>query len=38
MKSVCMQHLEAVRTLKAKGVSLLRTVHLTFMPGPEKVS
>ena len=33
MKSVCIQHLEAVRTLKAKGVALLRTVHLTFMPG-----
>eukprot|EP00665_Eupelagonemidae_sp_cell47_P003377 gene3377-4230_t len=35
MKCVCIQHLEAVRRIKASGVQLLRTVHLTFVPDEE---
>lgn len=33
MKSVTIQYLEAIRKLKAQGVQLKRTIHLTFMPG-----
>jgi hypothetical protein len=28
-----MQYLEALRVLKAQGVKLQRTIHLTFVPG-----
>lgn len=33
MKSVGIQYLEAVRALKAAGVRLKRTLHLSFVPG-----
>ena len=33
MKCVTIQYLEAIRNLKAQGVQLKRTIHLTFMPG-----
>ena len=33
MKSVSCQYLEAIRVLKAEGKALLRTIHLTFVPG-----
>lgn len=33
MKSVGVQHLEAVRTLKSSGFTPRRTVHITFVPG-----
>ena len=33
MKSVGMQYIEAVRQLRAAGTTLLRTVHLMFVPG-----
>lgn len=33
MKCVGMWYLEAVRKLKEAGTSLLRTIHLTFVPG-----
>ena len=32
MKSVGIQHLEAVRRLKAGGVRLRRTIHITYVP------
>eukprot|EP01112_Ceratiomyxa_fruticulosa_P009736 TRINITY_DN2551_c0_g1_i2.p1 TRINITY_DN2551_c0_g1~~TRINITY_DN2551_c0_g1_i2.p1 ORF type:complete len:426 (+),score=98.35 TRINITY_DN2551_c0_g1_i2:60-1280(+) len=35
MKCVCIQFLEAVRQIQEKGVKLLRTVHLTFVPDEE---
>jgi aminoacylase len=35
MKCVGMQHLESVRRLKAAGKSLLRTLHLSFLPDEE---
>eukprot|EP00897_Mesotaenium_endlicherianum_P006013 jgi/Mesen1/543/ME001041S10743 len=35
MKSVGMQYLEAIRTLKAGGHAPLRTVHVTFVPDEE---
>lgn len=35
MKCVGMQYLEALRVLKAKGVKLQRTIHLTFVPDEE---
>ncbi len=35
MKSVCMQYLEAVGNLKAAGVALRRTVHISFVPDEE---
>jgi len=35
MKSVGIQHLEAVRRLKAGGVRLRRTVHITYVPDEE---
>jgi len=35
MKSVCVQYLLAIERLKAKGVTPLRTVHLTFVPDEE---
>ncbi len=33
MKCVTIQYLEAIRRLKSQGVTLKRTIHLTFMPG-----
>lgn len=33
MKCVTIQYLEAIKSLKAKGIKLKRTIHLTFMPG-----
>ena len=33
MKCVGMWYLEAVRRLKVAGTSLLRTIHITFVPG-----
>ena len=33
MKCVGMQYLEAIRQLIAAGVSLTRTIHVTFVPG-----
>lgn len=33
MKCVTIQYLEAIRRLKIQGVTLKRTIHLTFMPG-----
>ncbi len=33
MKSVGVQHLEAVRRLKSSGFIPKRTVHITFVPG-----
>lgn len=33
MKCVGMWYLEAVRKLKGAGTSLLRTLHLTYVPG-----
>lgn len=33
MKSVGIQHLEAVRKLKAAGFVPRRTIHITFVPG-----
>jgi len=35
MKCVGIQHLEAVRRLKSRGVQLKRSVHLTFVPDEE---
>ncbi|CAM9924108.1 unnamed protein product, partial [Heterosigma akashiwo] len=35
MKSVCVQYLEAVRRLRARGFAPRRTVRLTFMPDEE---
>jgi len=35
MKSVGIQHFEAVRSLKAEGVKLKRTVHVTYVPDEE---
>ena len=34
MKCICIQHLHAVRALKQAGTTLLRTIHLSFVPGP----
>ena len=36
MKSVCIQYIEAMGRLKEKN-KLLRTVHLTYVPGLELV-
>lgn len=33
MKSVGIQYLEAIRRLKANGVALKRTIHISFVPG-----
>lgn len=33
MKSVGIQYLEAIRRLKNKGISLRRTIHVSFVPG-----
>lgn len=33
MKCVTIQYLEAIKNLKAQGIKLKRTIHLTFMPG-----
>lgn len=33
MKSVGIQYLEAIRRLKLQGVSLRRTIHISFVPG-----
>lgn len=35
MKCVGMQYLEALRVLKAQGIKLKRTVHLSFVPGTD---
>ena len=35
MKCVCMQYLEALRRLVARGWRPRRTVHLTFVPDEE---
>jgi len=35
MKSIGIQHLEAVRSLKSEGVKLKRTVHVTYVPDEE---
>ncbi|XP_052781442.1 aminoacylase-1-like [Mya arenaria] len=35
MKCVGIQYLEAIRKLKAKGLSFKRTIHLTFVPDEE---
>jgi len=35
MKSVGIQHIEAVKRLKGKGKQMLRTIHLTFVPDEE---
>ncbi|KOB65554.1 Aminoacylase-1, partial [Operophtera brumata] len=35
MKSVAIQYIEAIRRLKAKGIQLKRTVHLSFVPDEE---
>lgn len=35
MKSVGIQYLEAVRRLKAEGVTLKRTLHISFVPDEE---
>ncbi|GBP20439.1 Aminoacylase-1 [Eumeta japonica] len=34
MKCVGIQYLEAIRELKASGVHLKRTLHISFVPGP----
>uniref|UniRef100_A0A1B6MHW6 N-acyl-aliphatic-L-amino acid amidohydrolase n=2 Tax=Graphocephala atropunctata TaxID=36148 RepID=A0A1B6MHW6_9HEMI len=36
MKSVGIQYLEAIRRLKKNGVTLKRTIHVTFVPDEEK--
>jgi hypothetical protein len=33
MKSISIQYFEAMKRLKAKGVTLLRDVYMTLMPG-----
>ena len=33
MKCVGMWYLEAVRKMKEEGISLLRTIHITYVPG-----
>lgn len=33
MKCVTIQYLEAIRSLKAQGIKLKRTIHLSFTPG-----
>ena len=33
MKSIAVQYLEAVRNLKTQGVTPLRNVHISFVPG-----
>ncbi|XP_045499175.1 aminoacylase-1-like [Colias croceus] len=35
MKSVAIQYLETIRRLKNKGISLKRTIHLSFVPDEE---
>lgn len=35
MKCVGMQYIEAIRKLRAQGVTLLRTIHVTFVPDEE---
>lgn len=35
MKSIGMMHLEAIRRLKAAGVKLKRTIHISFVPDEE---
>lgn len=37
MKCVGMQYLEAIRRMKAAGKQLLRTIHITFVPGVSQV-
>jgi len=37
MKCVGMQYLEAIRRMKAAGKQLLRTIHVTFVPGMSQV-
>lgn len=35
MKCVGVQYLEAIRRLKLEGVTLKRTLHVSFVPGNE---
>lgn len=35
MKCVGIQYLEAVRRLKQSGITLKRTLHISFVPGKE---
>ena len=35
MKCVGIQHVEAMRELSEKGIKLLRTVHISFVPDEE---
>lgn len=33
MKSIAIQYIEAIRRLKANGIRLRRTIHMSFVPG-----
>ena len=37
MKSVGIQYLEAIRKLKAEGRRFERDIHLSFVPGDERI-
>jgi len=37
MKSVGIQYIETIRRLRKNGTKLLRTIHMSFVPGESKV-